>query len=125
MIKNHYSGFDYDITKLSKFKDFDTVPLDFTGVCIVDVWICHIENGKTHRKNGPAIKAIDMNNDQCSLYEWSVDGKNHRLDGPCVIFPEENLYFIDDVEILEEKYWQHPKVIEHKLKTILDEISKF
>lgn len=71
---------------------------------------------------------------QCFEHGWYVvshDGFpgiihfNHsiieRLDGPAVYYKNLNKsrYWIENNCLNEKEYWEHPKVIEHKLNTIL------
>ena len=42
----------------------------------------HVNDGKFHRKNGPAIIGADNSSE-----EWVLNGKLHRTNGPAVIRP--------------------------------------
>lgn len=45
----------------------------------------------------------------------------HRLDGPAIEYTANGLkmYYVNGVQFLEEKFWNHPEVIKNKLENIL------
>lgn len=76
--------------------------------------------GKLHRETGPAVSLSTFS----TYYKWYKHGKRHRLDGPAVfhVYAGWHMpggYWIDGVQyIKKEDFWNHPKVIEHKLNKI-------
>lgn len=61
---------------------------------------------------------------------WLMKGKVwHRLDGPAILYGSggvygkngKKLFFIDDIQIPEEEYWNHPKVTKYKLQMMLND----
>lgn len=52
---------------------------------------------------------------------YSENGNFHNLDGPALITSKENsYYYIDGVEFIKEDWEKHPKVIEHRIKKIME-----
>ena len=99
-----------------EFKNYNDVPKDFTGVCVifdkvnVDFYnidkmsIFHFKNGSFHRDSGPAV--ISPNGDtfwfkdgnyhreggpaidkKYGYKQWNINGELHREDGAAKIFP--------------------------------------
>lgn len=78
------------------------------------------KQGKLHKEDGPAFHQKMFSHH----YEWYVDGKLHKLDGPACFriycgYELPGSYYIDGVHYSkEQEYWNHPKVIEHRIKQI-------
>lgn len=59
-------------------------------------------------------------------YEYCVSNNHewHRIDGPAHVWLDgdevKQSYWIDDQPHTEEQYWNHPLVIQHKLKQIVN-----
>jgi len=76
--------------------------------------------GKLHRDSGPAISHTVFS----TCYKWYKHGKLHKLDGPACFriycgYELPGSYYIDGVHYSkEQEYWNHPKVIEHRIKQI-------
>lgn len=80
---------------IQEFHGWDVIPKNFEGCC----------------------KLI---RDEC--FCWIIKGKiSHRLDGPAVVKLEngKQYFYINDRRFSENEYWNHPLVIDHKIKTIL------
>lgn len=88
---------------MKRFVDWLEVPADFVGHCYV---------AETHIEcwlNGVGI-----------IHPHGY----HRLDGPATIYGSGNKgFWINDYYFNEENYWNHPLVIEAKLKMILNMID--
>ena len=69
-----------------------------------------------HRENNPAIAYAD------GEQRWYKNGKYHRLDGPAEVYADgEQRWWINDESYSEEDYWNHPLVIEYKIKQEITE----
>jgi len=97
------------------------VPDDFEGQCYAikskrEIW--YKRGNVFHRVEGPAI--ICDNGRQ----QWFLNGNCHRIGGPCIIDPNDQLnpeiYYIHGEPMSKQKYWNHPLVVEYKLKMIMD-----
>lgn len=105
---------------MNVFKRWDDIPDDFEGQCYIEksqdeYWL--IKKRISHREDGPAI--IYSHGTQV----WYQNNLIHRLDGPVMIFAknsDRNVFYIHNVSYNEEKFWNHPLVIEHKLNKILE-----
>lgn len=61
------------------------------------------------------------NNTSSPQIFWMKNGRFHRLDGPALIDAIHGVeYSIDHCVLGEKEYWEHPLVLNHKLKTILE-----
>ena len=56
----------------------------------------------------------------CSFQMYEA-GVLHCLDGPSIISGGKNLFYIAGIQILKEKFWLHPLVIQNKIKRIINE----
>lgn len=88
---------------MKRFVNWLQVPTHFVGHCYV------VENNMECWLNG--IGAMHPHG-------------YHRLDGPATIYSSGNKgFWINDCSFSEKDYWNHPLVIEAKLKTILNMID--
>jgi hypothetical protein len=78
------------------------------------------EDYNLHRLGGPAAKWADGGE------EWWVRGSWHRLDGPAITYnyydenrrqthPPEQRWWINDEELTQEQFDQHPLVVFYRL----------
>lgn len=59
--------------------------------------------------------------DKIFCIEWHLNGLNHRINGPAVIYhTEEQEFHLNGTLLSPEDYFCHPEVIKHKLHSILD-----
>jgi len=100
------------------FETTSCIPFDFEGECYLwqhsRRWY---KKGKLlHRENGPAVEF-----DNGTKY-WLINNQYHRLDGPAIEMNDYDtkLYYINNKRLTTEDYWNHPLVIEYKLKHILE-----
>ena len=101
------------------FKRWYDVPHNFEGQCYVvaDQTTLWLKNNKVrHKENEPAII-----HDNRTKY-WLINNQYHRLDGPAIEMNDYDtkLYYINNKRLTTEDYWNHPLVIEYKLKHILE-----
>ena len=103
------------------FHSKNSIPKDFTGVgMLYGKFKVHVVNGLIHREDGPACYSLEVS-------EWLQHGKQHRIDGPCVVIendPLRNEYAINGIKLTEQQFYSHPDVIEHKLKNIFTPKNK-
>lgn len=99
------------------FTSWNNIPDDFEGQCYIEIskaecWLG--KKRKLHRKDGPAV--ISDNGD----IQWYFNNEQHRLDGPAGIYPFDNtiVFYIFGIKYDETNYWNHPLVLEFKLKNI-------
>lgn len=88
-------------TKLDIFHGFSEIPTDYEGACYITELetIFYLKDQFTrHRLDGPAV-----------LYSF--------VDGTIAEFGDE--FWVDGTCYTEEEYWNHPLVVEEKLKSIL------
>ena len=114
---------------IPNYKVFGDIPPGFTGQCYVESseTTYYFLNGSLHREDGPClIRKTGV------IFKWSKHGERHRLDGPAVVYSDEEKknntaikdeFYIHGKRYDERVYWNCPEVLEHKLKTITT--SKF
>lgn len=98
-LESGYSGFTVmDTEKFERY--YEAQELFFTGLAVMT---------GTSR-----IKQIYM-----------LNGMWHRLDGPAAYYADKNkcMFWINDRHFSEQDYWNHPKVVAHKLKEILNDTT--
>lgn len=97
------------------------IPSDFEGdCCFNDRGVeCSLVKGKLfHNPNGPAYYIPDS-----GYTEWRIKNMRHRLGGPAAYNNGGLIQFwIYDQYYKEQDYWNHPLVVEHKLKEILQSL---
>lgn len=104
------------------FETWERIPAGYSGHCllrenksdIIDLWFL---NGRLHNTDGPAYFNRSSKNEV-----WCMFGQHHRVGGPAVVHESFVEYYIDDVEYMEEDYWKHPLVVEHKLNMIVNDL---
>lgn len=118
---------------LPEFVRWQDIPSDFSGFCVAGDDFYHCENGiiTPPPSGGPAFIVTD---DQRQIWVIPTDQfepayynnkaqriyKNHRLDGPAKIYGNGDCEFwINGNEYKPEEFWNHPLVIENKIKSIL------
>lgn len=102
-------------TDLHIFHSRNQVPNDFTGTCYItnlkQSWI--FLNGKEHSDDGCAVSS------DCGTQKWWFKhGQLHRLDGPAIIMGYAKYWYIDGSPIEENKFNEHPLVVEEKNKAM-------
>lgn len=78
--------------------------------------VCWYKEGKLHREDGPAKISATT----CT---WYHENKIHRIGGAAFCFLDEmrsKIYFINGELLQEKDYWNHPEVIKHKIKKIIE-----
>ena len=110
-------------------QDFFGIPEEpnFTGTTVNkhDKAMSYYVNGQLHREEGPASEYWFQENVPLRDREghWYKHGKLHRLDGPAVNFhsPGDEDDFYIEGQLLEPcAFWNHPLVVEEKLKRIFE-----
>ena len=79
----------------------------------------YIFNNEYHREDGPAIISYythTIKNTICSKYYYN-NGKLHNESGPAYV------WYLDDEEVLEKKYYINGKCITDKLRITIIETS--
>ena len=101
------------------FETTDHIPDSFEGKCYVKHpdSIRWYKNGRLHREDGPAL--IDVGETEY----WFTNGILHRLDVPAVVYKTGNYqYWINYCVLSAHDFWNHPRVLIHKLNKILQEL---
>lgn len=106
------------------FDSWIEIPHNFEGECFVKCWsetYWLLKNRIIHKDDGPAI-IYDDGRSQI----WYCNNQKHRVDGPAGIFKnsfkKKDYYefWIFGKEYREQDYWNHPLVVEYKLKQIIN-----
>lgn len=118
---------------IAVFPSPNLIPNNFEGCCVVRSidpdkhWYKLYKGHRVyHREDGPAHIMFDMFG--YPSYYWYNHGKFHRNDGPAVINEHSGLfgsggtkeYWINNEQMSEQDYWNHPLIMEYKLKKIME-----
>lgn len=95
---------------MKKFLRSIDIPDEFTGCAYIagEKTTRYLLNGKPHRLDGPALLREEG---------WGIPLKYHISGNTGT----HQYYFVEGERIYDEaEYWNHPKVLEHKLNLIID-----
>ena len=81
---------------MMKFKKYEDIPDEYEGMCIIEFsgCMCWLKQGRLHRIGGPARIYFETN-----AVEYYINGQYFSL-------------------FKMNQYWNHPLVVEEKLKRI-------
>lgn len=98
------------------FDKWSDAPINFLGECYV------LENKCRYVSRMESENLISVRFYDDGTKAWLINGRRHRIDGPAYvnIKSDFNLFFVEGKEYTKEDYWNHPLVVEYKLKSILD-----